>query len=92
MPIIEIVNPAPGGSQYTSVRKAHEFVSRGRAVLEYGMLRFIDPMTHKSASDQAEFWNGSPKPKISRKVNPNRTYDPDCGPIVPMHRPGEVRS
>ena len=94
MQTIQISNPMPGGSWYTSTRKAHEFVKRGRAVIEDGMLRFID-RPHAPARlslDNPSFWNGAPKPKVQRKVSIRRIYDPDCGPIIPMHRPGEVRS
>jgi len=55
-----IVNPAFGGQRYTSVRKACEYVRRGRAVIERGMLRFVDPMHHKPfAPEDAVWWNGS---------------------------------
>ena len=57
---IAIVNPV-GRQWYTSLKKAHEYVARNRAVIEDGMLRFLDPM-HRSAreSDGAVvYWNGS---------------------------------
>ena len=92
MTTIEILNPAPGGSWYTSERKAQEFITRGRAVMECGALRFLDAMARRPTHSGVGFWNGQPKPKILRKVNPNRIYDPDCGLVIPMHRPGEVRS
>lgn len=38
---IFIRNPIPGGSSYTSDRKAHEFVKQGRAKIEDGELVFI---------------------------------------------------
>ena len=60
--------------------------------MEDGMLRFIHPPQLEPLVLDANFWNGQPKPKIIRKVNPHRIYDPDCGPVIPMHRPGEVRS
>ena len=57
---IAIVNPAFGGQRYTSVRKACEYVRRGRAVIEAGGLRFIDAkQRHWGKSQHAYWWNGS---------------------------------
>jgi hypothetical protein len=86
------MNPLPGGSWYTSARKAQDYITRGRAVMEDGMLRFLSPIVHYIPSRDVTFWNGQPKRKMLRKVSIRRTYDPDCGPVVPMHRPGELRS
>jgi hypothetical protein len=94
MPTIEIMNPMPGGSWYTTVKKAHEYVRTGRAVIEDGMLRFIDRVHvhHTSIIDNPSFWNGSPKPKIMQKVSIKTIMLEEIGRGSAMHQPGEVRS
>ena len=42
MQTIEILNPAPGGAGYTSLKKANEHMARGRGVIEDGVFRFFD--------------------------------------------------
>lgn len=84
----------PGGSWYTSVKKAHEFVRNGRAVIEDGMLRFMDRVhIHRAClSDNPSFWNGSPKPKIMQKVSIKTIMLEEITRGCAMHKPGEVRS
>src|SRR5688500_9737891 len=70
---VEIINPAPGGSRFTSQNRAEHFVRRGHAVMEGNKLRFL-PVTEgfrerlARAEAAAEFmrnrgervyWNGS---------------------------------
>lgn len=95
MQTIEIINPMPGGSWYTSVKKAHEFVRSGRAVIEDGMLRFIDRVHYQPARVElgdVVLWNGQPKPKILQKVSIRTVMQDEISRGAPMHRPGEVRS
>ena len=58
---IAIVNPTSGGQSYTSVRKAAEYVRRGRAVIEDDMLRFLDRNPQPDGTEHVEafWWNGS---------------------------------
>jgi hypothetical protein len=88
--IIEIANPE--GRRYTSVKKAHEYIARGRAYMADGMLVILNHACQRMSFEDVEFWNGSPKPKIMQKINIRRVLDKDCGPVIPMHRPGEIRS
>jgi len=65
--IVQIVNPAPGGSQYTSQKAAAQFVRRARAVWEAvsTSIRFIDQvqashMADPESADSAVFcWRRS---------------------------------
>jgi hypothetical protein len=94
MPTIEIANPMPGGSWYTSVKKAHEYVRAGRAVIEDGMLKFVDRVYvhHAPVLENPSFWNGSPKPKIMQKVSIRTIMLQEINRGCAMHQPGEVRS
>ena len=74
---ILIANPYPGGAQYTTVRKASEYIRLGRASINIaGELQFVHSHV-VSMSEQAEanalFWNGNRHPWL-------------------MHKPGEVVS
>lgn len=40
-PPVPILNPTPGGSRYTSGKRARNFVGRGYAVMEGAALRFL---------------------------------------------------
>ena len=80
------MNPNPGGSKYTSAKKAREYIRRGRAEMVNGMLRFIDRgerIRHELIN--ATYWNGSPKPHLLRHVSGSRGGSS-------MRLPGEVRS
>ncbi len=39
--VVRILNPIPGGSAYTNLRRANGFVSFGNAVWEGGAIRFL---------------------------------------------------
>ncbi len=67
--MIEIANPWPGGSSYTSVKKAREYVNRGRAIMDQNMLWFIDrPARPRIAVlDDVVYWNGSDRSESMRK-------------------------
>jgi hypothetical protein len=76
---VEIVNPKVGGQWYTSAKKAAEYVQRGRAIIEDGMLRFLSReqiQANRMRVDYVDmtFWNGK---------------DPN---LFALHRPGEVVS
>jgi len=85
-----ITDPITGRQTYT--KHPEKLIERRRARYEAEQLRIITDIQWRMAAYNPSFWNGHPRHKILRKVNPNRVYDPDCGPIIPMHRPGEVRS
>ena len=84
---VSIVNPKPGGSRYTSAKRAAEYVRRDRAEMDDGMLRFLDRIerTHRLQKD-ACYWNGSPKPFVMRDSSDGQ----EAG--ASMRLPGEVRS
>ena len=65
--MVAIINPV-SGSSYTSEKSALDFVRRGRAVLENGMLRFVDREQRReySRSGEAYWWNGSTGDKMHR--------------------------
>lgn len=81
---IEIANPDPGGRWYTSVKKAQEYVDRGRAYMSDGMLVFLSAANKRTQFEEVAFWNGAPKPLISKKINIRRVLDTDCGPMLAM--------
>ena len=40
-PAIKIINPVPGGSAWTSIKRANRFVDDGRAIWEKNCIRFV---------------------------------------------------
>ncbi len=54
MKTIEIINPYPGGSAYTSVKKAAELVARGRARWNGNQIEFIDRVHDRRPSRDTE--------------------------------------
>jgi len=42
MKTIRIANPRPGSSQYTSIKRAEEYVTKGMAIIRDGQLVFDD--------------------------------------------------
>ncbi len=69
MNTIRITNPEQGGSSYTSMRKAADFVRRERAVVENGCLRFLhrDDLSRRESEGNALFWNGNRHPWLMHK-------------------------
>ena len=100
---IEITNPAPGGSSFTSVKQASRFVSRGRAdMTEDGKLKFktrVEQRTREQIEQlafEAEFkknrgdivyWNGSFTEQDERGRD-IYTFPPFCN--VHFRRPGAL--
>ena len=84
----------PGGSWYTSAKKAYEYIRLGRAVIEGNMLRFVDRIhtSCKPIEGNPSFWNGSPKPKIMQKISIRTLIQEEMYRGDPMRKPGEVRS
>ena len=75
---IRIVNPVPGGREYTSLSKAQDYVRLGRARLDGDRLRFLPVgFSARLADAEAErefarnragrvYWNGSdPDPRAT---------------------------
>ncbi len=98
---VEIVNPLPDGMRYTSVERALKYVELGFAnMTRDGRLffvlerqnQFVDRLSAEDYIRQKRggvvCWNGSPKPKVLRKVAGRHTGS--AGET--MRRPGEVRS
>lgn len=63
---VAIVNPAPGGSRYTSLRKAEEYRDRGRAVFtdDGAAIRILDTaeaqsvrQARKDISSEETYWS-----------------------------------
>lgn len=54
--IVQIVNPAPDGSQYTSQKAARQYVQRGRAIWQTNRtaIRFIDQVQDTAADACAD--------------------------------------
>jgi len=56
MPKVKISNPIPGGSNITSLKKAEEYISKGRAVItDSGELFFLDRGQREYLSRQYDF-------------------------------------
>src|SRR5690348_402709 len=59
---VQIVNPAPGGAQYTSTKSARQFVRRGLATFEDGesAIRFVHQNPQEPCQPNGdcgnEFW------------------------------------
>ena len=81
---VEIINPIPGGSGYTSARKAAEYVLRGRAIMVGSQLQFVDRKPDaklRPPPQDALWWNGA----RSRYINGTDVamFPPGCNVLFP---------
>ena len=77
---VQILNPLPGGRQYTSQRSAEGFIRRGLAVRHAsGAIEFVEqekrrPRPVSAAEDRAVFdWRGNRAPGAVRAPGENRS-------------------
>ena len=87
---IQILNPTPGGREWTSLSKARDYVRLGRARFEGERLRFLPVgFSARLADAEAEiefrrnrgprvYWNGA--------MGSDRCFPPGCN--VAFRRPG----
>ena len=98
---VEIINPLPGGMQYTSIERARKFCSLGMATISVdGRLLFTisnqAPLLERMSEEDeiarnrggVIYWNGSPRPVMLRKEFGRHIGNAGA----PMRRPGEARS
>jgi hypothetical protein len=94
---IEIENPVPGASAFTTPAGAARAISEGRARWSGDKLLFLDSESASYGGDVQEpspdwernktvYWNGSPVPQLLRPIRRRG------GTGGAQHRPGEVRA
>jgi hypothetical protein len=82
---IEIANPLPGGSCWTSLKRAENFVRRGLAMMRDGVLVFYGPTQEfRERFQAAEF------ERAFRHGRGDRVYWNGSAGAEKMKRPGEV--
>lgn len=87
---VQIHNPFPGGSSYTSEKKAAEYIRRGKAIRRAdGTLQFIS----RPANEAARFWSNpltGPHFWNGARNYPGACYPPGCNVSFPKNGTAEA--